>query len=696
MAQNAKIAGLTDELIQTILKFDPATNKQAYKHAKDIASRGLRGHQYARTNQFDVKASFAGLDEKFRIKNRDDLADALQARLLKLEVVVNRFKPDLLSLLLQLADRPLENTQVEALELLRPPSPAPSLTWSEILQDDPYSDEDIWKDIDYAVESSGDERTPKKRGKVDSSPPTNAEEDEAHDPEPCVIPTQADLINNLEAAQFCNAIADEDDAKIAITELQVVRETLFMLSGVQTSLYQTGQGQFNTRINSRYILRHAMAPTLDHLFSQFMNIGKEIDRLRYWVKRTSTLSLIQTFEASLRTRLLAYDESLVGLQKRYLTPVTPIPVSLLELHVDIQLLSAPLLRLAQILSDIEPQLLVNPFSHLEAMFEQVALAQMTLEKEIYEYMSKIFFDCLQTYLKPIRRWMEAGELGGDDETFFVFVNDSSSDAASLWHDRYVLRRDGQHQLRFPTFLQPAAQKIFNTGKSVVFLKELGIFNASINMAGSEPRLDHETVCGATAEVPLLPFPELFQAAFETWTRSKYSVASTVLGQYICETDGLMRTLIILETLYLGKNGAVFEELANAIFERMDAGKRGWNDRYLLTEIAREVFGKVMLASDVEKVVVRSMKVKSQEQSVEELAGMLIDYAVSDFEECKSFNVLTISASLVYSEHHTAPFDSHLSETVHFSPSDLPSKISSTTCPHSAHPQNQSCSIPTHV
>ena len=178
MAQNAKISGLTDELIQSILRHDPAANKQAYKHAKEIASRNLRGHQYARTNQFDVTATFKGLDEKFRIKNRDDLADALQTRLQKLEGYTNKYKPEFLSLLLQLADRPLENTQVEALELLRPPSPPPPLTWAEILEDDPYSDEDIWKDIDYGADSSGDEKIPKKRRKAPSTPPTSFDEDD--------------------------------------------------------------------------------------------------------------------------------------------------------------------------------------------------------------------------------------------------------------------------------------------------------------------------------------------------------------------------------------------------------------------------------------------------------------------------------------------------------------------------------------
>ncbi|CAO2647268.1 Nn.00g081900.m01.CDS01 [Neocucurbitaria sp. VM-36] len=627
MAQNAKIAALTDELIQSILNFSPETNKQAYKHAKEIASRSLRGHQYARTNQFEIKASFAGLDEKFRIKSRDDLADALQSRLQKLESVASNFKPEVLSLLLQLADRPLENTQVEALELLRHASPPPPLTWSEMLQEDPYSDEDIWKDIDYAGESSGDERTQKVRAKTTSSPPTSVEEDDTYDPQSCVVNANIDPIKDLEKTQFWNNIADEDSAKVEITELQAIQETLFMLAGLRTSLYQTDKQQYNIRINSKYVLSHAMQDTLDHLLTQFTSIGKDVYRLRQWTKKASALPLIQTFEASVQHRLLSYDQSLAMLQQHYLTPDAPISVSLLGLLNEVEHLSVPISRLAQIVTDIEPQLLVNPFSHLEALFDQTTLAQMTIEKDVFEYMSEMFFECLQTYLKPIRKWMEDGELGPDDETFFVFVNDSNSDAASLWHDRYVLRHDGQDNLRSPTFLQPAITKIFNTGKSVVFLKELGIHNTSPKNSVKEPRLDHETVCGTSSGIPLSAFPELFQAAFSTWIRSKYSVASTILRQHIFETGGLMRILTIFETLYLSKNGAVFEGFADVIFERMDTGRRGWNDRYVLTELAHGIFCTVMTTTDAEKVVVRSIKAKSHERSVKELAAVSIDYAI---------------------------------------------------------------------
>ncbi|CAN9210269.1 unnamed protein product [Alternaria alternata] len=638
MAQNAKISGLTDELIQSILRHDPAANKQAYRHAKDIASRNLRGHQYARTNQFDVTATFKGLDEKFRIKNRDDLADALQARLQKLEGYTNKYKPEFLSLLLQLADRPLENTQVEALELLRPPSPPPPLTWAEILEDDPYSDEDIWKDIDYGADSSGDEKIPKKRRKAPSTPPTSFDEDDIFDPEACVTSTDKDLVARLEEAQFWTSSVDGGSSDMCITELQAVRETLFMLGGLKTSLYRTDN--INICSNSTYLVDNNRSAAVAHLLSQLANIGTQIEAMRRWTvqqrtKQPPASPLIQTFEAAVRKRLLHFDLSLSAMQQRYLIPDAPLSVSLLSLHGDVRALCYSILRLApivnglnQLMMNLDPSVLGNPFYHLEALYEQTTLAQMTLEDEIFTYMAEVFFECLQTYLKPIRRWMETGELGPDEENFFVISNDAKSDTASLWHDRFMLRRDPEEGLRLPAFLQPAVKKIFNTGKSVIFLKELGIYDTNLHSSVVEPRLDRETVCRTSDDVPLSPFPELFQTAFETWIRSKYSVASTVLRQHIFESNGLMRVLHVFEILYLGRNGAVFEDFATTVFERMDAGRRGWNDRYVLTELARGIFSTILSTPDVEKLVVRSMKAKSHGSSVKGLAAVSVDYAVS--------------------------------------------------------------------
>lgn len=630
MAQNAKIAALTDELVQSVLQFDPATNKQAYKRARELATRGLRGYQYARTNQFDVRNSYTGLDEKCRIKNRDDLADALQLRLQKLDGITNKFKPEFLSFLLQLSDRPLENTRIKALELLRPPSPPPQLTWNEILEEDPYSDEDIWKDIDYAIESSGDEaiskqKTQKKQG---SAPSTSVDEDDTYDPVSSIEATNDALVHDVETAQFWSGPSAEVGANVEISELQAIRETLYMLAGLQTSLFVVDKTRSTVRVSGHFTLSHAIPATVDHLLSQLATIGKDVLRLRQWTRRPSTLPLVQTFEAATRDRLASYDARLSQMQRRYLVPGSPIAVSLLTLYNDVRVESEQILRLSRIVSDVEPRLLVNPFSHLEELYSQTTLAQMTLQKANFEFFSTMLFDCLRTYLKPIRRWMENGDLGANDETFFVFENDSGSDVASMWHDRYVLRRDAQDLLRSPSFLQPAAMKIFNTGKSVIFLKELGYGHKLSKGAVNEPALDHASVCGTANDVPLSPFPELFDAGFERWIRSKYSLASASLRTHLFDTQGLMRVFSIFEMLYLSSNGAVFENFANTIFERMDSGHRGWSDRYMLTELARSIYSDVLPAADAEKIVVRSSKTKDHGRSVKGLAAVSVDYSVS--------------------------------------------------------------------
>jgi gamma-tubulin complex component 5 len=627
MAQNARVSALTDELIQSILRFDPAANRQAYRHAKDVASRGLRGHQYARTNQFEIVSTFAGLDEKFRVRSRDDLADALQTRLQRLEALTGSFKPDFLALLLHLSDRPLENTRVEALELLRPASPPLPLTWEQILDDDPYSDEDIWKDIDYAGDSSADEQSSKKKAKAKSSPPTSVDEDDTYDPAACLVPVEEGLAKDLEAVQFWR-VADEEASTTEITELQAIRETLFMLAGLPTSLYHLDPKQNTIRINSNFTLAHAMPDTVQHLLSELLNTGRDVYRLRQWTNSASTLPLIQAFEAAATTRLNTYDQALAQLQQQHLTPKAPLSTSLLQLHAQVRSISEPLLRVAYLIADTKTRLLVDPFAHLEALFDSITLAQMTLETEVFQYLSCLFFDCIQIYLKPIRKWMETGELGSNDETFFVFESDSGSDATSLWHDRYVLRRDAHNNLRSPSFLQPATKKIFNTGKSIIFLKELGIYGVGIKPTDREPHLDHKTVCGISSDLPLSPFPELFNAAFDNWMQSKYSQASAVLRHHLVSTSGLTRTLLILETLYLGKNGAVFEDYANALFSRMDARRKGWNDRYVLTEMTRGIFA-VVLHAEAEKIGVRSTKGgKSTDKSVKNLATVHVDFALS--------------------------------------------------------------------
>lgn len=93
------------------------------------------------------------LEEKFRVYNRDDLADALRSRLAELPSLTSGFNPEILSLFLSLSDRPLQNSEISDLELLVKPDAPKELTWEDIIADDPMEGE-IWKDVDFGAESS--------------------------------------------------------------------------------------------------------------------------------------------------------------------------------------------------------------------------------------------------------------------------------------------------------------------------------------------------------------------------------------------------------------------------------------------------------------------------------------------------------------------------------------------------------------
>src|SRR3954454_6658351 len=85
---------------------------------RESALRGIRFHTFLRTNQFDVDDQLKGYDERFRVIGRESLAGALAERLDALEAHRNKFTPDVLRFILELADQPAQKADVRNLHLL--------------------------------------------------------------------------------------------------------------------------------------------------------------------------------------------------------------------------------------------------------------------------------------------------------------------------------------------------------------------------------------------------------------------------------------------------------------------------------------------------------------------------------------------------------------------------------------------------
>ncbi|KAL1628544.1 hypothetical protein SLS56_005889 [Neofusicoccum ribis] len=657
MAHSANLNSAATELIYKIVGPSASDNPRKFRKTRDAVLRGLRAQQWQRVNQFDVQDSYEGLVEKFIVLDREDLAEALENRLRELIRRSTRWTPDILALFLSLSDRPVEKAKLENLANLKPKETSPALTWADIIADDPLDEEGVWDDIDYAAESSEDEPAPKQRKRTatrDVTPASSVvDEDEfTTAAEACIITPDSSALKEIADSQFWGQEHKRDSLvpkqEAHITELQAVRETLFMLSGLPTSLFTLNKDLTRMECSKRFALSHAMSPTWRHQLQWFANVGTTLLQLRSWVRAEQSIALLQTFRAAVTEEVRAFDKYIAQLQECCLESNRPLIVSLIDVTSKTQSRGDLLLNLRKLISKASRIVHRTPFILLECLYEEINMAQMAGDADLFPFFARIFFQCLQTYLKPIRRWMEQGELGMDDQIFFVGMVDKSSEAVSLWHDQYVLRHDTAGTLHAPSFLQPAAKKIFNSGKSVVFLKELGQYGTETS-SGAEPRLDFEAVCGESifdsSSIPLAPFSELFSLAFEDWIRSKYTFASTILRERLFSGYGLWQSLDALEFIHLSKDGSLMQAFADTIFEKLDRGRSGWNDRYVMSEIARSIYGTVSSVK-TDKLAVRTVAIKDKgisPRSVKALAAIAVDY----FLPWHIVNVIQRSSAISY-------------------------------------------------
>jgi gamma-tubulin complex component 5 len=178
-------------------------------------------------------------------------------------------------------------------------------------------------------------------------------------------------------------------------------------------------------------------------------------------------------------------------------------------------------------------------------------------------------------------------------------------------------------LHAPAFLLPAAKKILNAGKSIAFLQQLRK-DVPEKAQGRKPNLSYEKVVGLEEALPLLPFSELFATSFSGWMDSKYTTASTVLKQHLFNGCNLLGHIDNLEHIYFSKDGVLFQAFADDLLKRMNNRKVVWNDKFLLTELARRTFGSID-GIKAGSLSVRTLTTKGASAcSVKALTSILLD------------------------------------------------------------------------
>ncbi|GAD92051.1 gamma-tubulin complex component GCP5, putative [Paecilomyces variotii No. 5] len=636
MAPAADISALLDDLITAITKTSDkascAPTASRFKRLKSNAESTIKNNRSTRTDQFAVARQLDGLQEKFQVLNNDDLADALRIRLDELNQHESPYFPEILSLFLQLSDKPAALSKVDRVELLKSREPSRPLTWSEF---DPtgaaYCDDDIWDDIDYGEETSDDDLS---TVSSDVSIPRIVPQSSKVAPDDYIIPEEVfsqgedeDLISAIKRAQFwkTEAVALGGDYSCFVTELQVVRETIFMLQGLPTSLYWRLDGSIE--VDRRYALRHSSNQAFSSLLRSFSSLGAQIDGLRSFVNIPQSILYIQTFHRGIQDCLSMFDAALSSMHARYLSQSRATAVSLLQLFEDVRRESRLLIPLANLLETLRSRPSQESFECLDRLYDLVCTCQAAGADDEFAYFARLFFSCFDSYIKPIRLWMETGQLDTSQGTFFVSeAADKSTDLRTLWHDWYTLDQTGG-RLHAPKFLKPAAQKVFTTGKSMIFLRNLNMAPENLEGLG-KASLSFEDVCPDDSSL-LVPFSGLLETAFDRLIEVNHAFISSLLRRQLGSQCGLWISLQALEYIYLCKDVTISSSVDYKIFELIDKGRRAWNDRFLITELVQEVFGELPCV-DTSRLIMRSSPgpyrdVDNRARSVKILKSLSIDY-----------------------------------------------------------------------
>ncbi|KAL9633227.1 MAG: hypothetical protein Q9164_004825 [Protoblastenia rupestris] len=628
-----------------ILAHDSDLSIVEIEKRKRSALQTIENNSSRRINQFEVSAVLKGLVEKLRILNKDGLADTLQSRVEELAGHPDQWTPEVLSLFLQLSDRPTHKTKVEDLAILRSDVPATPLQWSEINAESSLDDDSaIWENVDFANDGSDEENDMEcivsGGSDDDQKHSTPSIEDVDSRIQELKMPVESNDTNDLFIHRFWQTEVDVNGScntertdgardQLLLTELQLVREVIFMLLGLPTMIY-TRALDATYKLSRFVLINHVSSDSVISHLKNFAIVGEQLERVRTFANKKEQVPLVQTFQATLGQRLHIVHCMLDVIQAKILDHREDLSVSLLGLYEEVSHGTRLIRQLDGVLQDanrsLEPQ---RPFRILECLFEKACFCHSIADLEAYDYVASIFFECFQTYLKPIRLWMETGHLSKHDQMFVKCNVLTTVSLESLWQDQFSLTYVDDGTLYAPKFMHLAAKRIFNTGKSVDFLKRLGYEEtALISRRQDHTNMSFGTVCQAADQSMLSPFPELFESAFESWIESMYSFPSSFLRDRLEKQCGLGRCLDALEHIYFLKSSALTSTILTPIFERIESGKRTWNDSFFVCKLLQGAFTTASCI-DVTRIGVRHTTSTHQgKQPIQRSMSLLEDLSIT--------------------------------------------------------------------
>ncbi|KAF3912898.1 hypothetical protein AA313_de0207390 [Arthrobotrys entomopaga] len=709
-APNAQIKILASSLITSLTGFPPTSQNHAL--SLSYALKSFKAQKFLSTDRFAIADSLSGLEEKFRIHDNDILADELASRVRLLNNITNdaapfkdrdvipgdvqvRNIPDILRLLLELSSSPVaeaSNTLYSLVSLVQSRLEEQEAAAKRLAEEEAAAraadneDEGLWDVPDFAASSSDDDdwvedeftiqadlkerkKAARKREEAEGNAPTTS----SFSLDDYLRVAHATTTQSLQIAQYwttqeiipsgftTNFVSygftqQEISDLWNIGELHVIREVIFALYGLPSSLFKF-QEDGSINVIAAYTLPTTSPGSLTDILDHFASKAVLLQKLRTFSKHleqrcrlaqqsptaNDAIAPFQSFIEAIQSAVSKWElDTLVPTEEKYIhhshERKDDVIVSLLQLQRELDTSIDIFTPLYEIIVALEKGLfsakgLSEPAArvsfHLELLFKKTCEAESNGRLDVFRFLRGVFLKCLRVYLRPISKWMELGELREADGLGAFFVHfasggdeededdeeDEGGQLARLWRGRYILDRDESGTIVAPSFIREYGRKIFVVGKSVLFLRKLGEVVDNTSGSGLKEALDElEEITEATATATtttghrsLVSFNDSLLIAMAEWVDKRHRDVSSRLRDILYYECGLWDSLEAVVDVYFMRDGFATAGFCDTVFERMDKGSSRWDDRFLLTELVQSVY------SDNPRVEIGRLGVKSRRQ-----------------------------------------------------------------------------------
>ncbi|TPX32138.1 hypothetical protein SmJEL517_g04723 [Synchytrium microbalum] len=463
----------------------------------------LRFHKYPSTDHMDIQRRLQGMVNKFSFAGLDAKSEALDDLVKQICKLTKSFDVyDLLSFILSMSESPT-HAAWDAPDAIIKQDPHSILKWKDVIASEPLEGYHWSRQPQYENDDEGYDEGVVIEDHVSYVSYERAQSMELIKNSAATL-CRVEVLKELKTIQYWNrkpdsvceqpfvfkqpttlspALAHHEQTSLNhfhcprgslnyVSEIDLIREILFMLSGTESFVFKRHTSASYT-VQLDVSLTHATPGAVYQILSRFAEVGSMISRIKDFnrkvqldVSTNGHSRTIQTFADAATNLLRPFDSRIVDLQRHYQSYLRDMQNGV---HV------ASLLRLWETL-DKEFPLIHDIHGLIERLDSQSPFIVISMLCDLVnEYLLvnsrngpailQLLVETLRPIVENIEEWMNEGTITSPEDSLIEKLTDAQTKSTKFWFDAFCARD-------VPiSFLSIVSEDAMVTGKSRILLNE---------------------------------------------------------------------------------------------------------------------------------------------------------------------------------------------------------------------------------